>query len=158
MARINFDIWSDPRIVKSSVRLTDGMWSLNDETQSTIFVSSTQHPGCSSSIKKNRKLAHSGADQRERKMRLVVFTVLVCRWWMVCGIGRCPFPGITANSKFNSSSINWQNGTSFQEGDVVEYTCPDIWRKISGLRYSVSCRSDGTWTNHPPRCGNEDII
>jgi Sushi repeat (SCR repeat) len=81
-------------------------------------------------------------------------TVLVCCWWMVCGIGRCPFPGIPYY-QFRSS-INWQNRRSFQEGEVVEYKCAFLLTSAK-VHFSVSrltCRSDGTWNNPLPRCGN----
>ena len=86
----------------------------------------------------------------------IALAVLVCRWWMVCGIGRCPFPGTTAGTEFRNRSISWQNRRSFQEGDVVEYKCTGNSRYLYG-KYELTCRSDGTWDNPLPRCGNEFI-
>jgi len=119
-------------------------------------------PGCRTLILKFGKclicvkVLHSLADQRELIMRIFfALAVLVCRWWMVCGIGRCPLPGITAHAKFGDRSINWQNRTSFQEGDVVEYKCPgDLWNILRRNEYKLTCRSDGTWNKPLPRCGN----
>ena len=88
---------------------------------------------------------------------LLPLAVLVCRWLTVDGIGRCPFPGITAHAKFKNSSINWQNRTSFQEGDVVGYFCLVLsWNNV-GVQYLLTCRNDGTWDQPLPRCGNEFI-
>ena len=85
---------------------------------------------------------------------LFALAVLLCRWWVVCGIGRCPFPGITAGAEFRKTSINWQNRRWFQEDDVVEYECTgDSWQ-IYDIEYLLRCRSDGTWDNPLPRCGN----
>jgi Sushi repeat (SCR repeat) len=105
------------------------------------------------------KILHSFVNQGENKMGIfIALAVLVCRWLMVCGIGRCPFPGITAHAGFGKSSINWQNRRSFQEDDVVEYKCPGYWQRLSDIKYDLTCRSDGTWNNPLPLCGNEYIL
>jgi hypothetical protein len=98
---------------------------------------------------------YPSADQSEDKMRFFIsVAVFVCRWWMVCGIGRCPFPGITAHAKFQDDSINWKNRRSFQEGDVVEYKCSGYSWPLSATHHKLTCRSDGTWNQPLPQCGN----
>ena len=83
--------------------------------------------------------------------RWVALAVFVCRWWMVCG--RCSFPGITAHAEFRNSSIHWQS--SFREGDVIKYECPfQLWPLFPDSKLQLTCRSDGTWDNPLPGCGN----
>jgi Sushi repeat (SCR repeat) len=92
----------------------------------------------------------------------IALAVFVCRSWMVCGLSRCPFPGITAHAEFKNRSFNWQNRTSFQEGDVVKYVCRSVFwllrRGLAYANYDLTCRSDGTWSNPLPRCSYGNLF
>ena len=89
---------------------------------------------------------------------LIALAVFVCRWWMV--YGHCPFPGVTAYAWPISTKLHLANG--IEEGDFVEYACPwtdafDWFPLFLESPFKLTCRSDGTWDNPLPACGNSFI-
>ena len=89
-----------------------------------------------------------------RSLVLLWLTSYLLATWAV----DCPFPGITANAQFHNKSISWENRTSFQVNDVVEYDCVGDWKYIGKTnKYFLTCLSDGTWNRPLPKCRNQNI-
>ena len=104
-------------------------------------------------------MVYTSVVQSEDTMRVfIALAVLVCRWWMVCGIGRCPFPGIPANAvalNERNETITWRNRSPFTERQIVKYFCVGLDEAIVRLASEFSCKDDGQWSDSLPRCGNQ---
>ena len=86
--------------------------------------------------------------------RLIAILSFAFLWSTVNGVARCPFPGRTNGASFTDNSINWQNLPSFGEGETVQYECNGDWRTVEDVKYSLTCRRDGSWNGPLPVCGN----
>ena len=73
-------------------------------------------------------------------------------WSTVNGFILCPFPGSTASTFFALAS--WQNGRSFRQGETVRYECVENGLFVEDVKYSLTCQSDGSWSDPLPVCGN----
>ena len=93
-------------------------------------------------------MVYTSVVQSEDKMRVfIALAVLVCRWWMVCGIGRCPFPGIPANAvalNERNETITWRNRSPFTERQIVKYFCVGLDEAIVNRPVNSAARMTGS--------------
>ena len=89
-------------------------------------------------------------------LRLIAILSFAFLWSTVNGVARCPFPGRTAGAIFRNTSISWENKPFFHENETVVYECNNYvnFRSVEGVKYSLTCRRDGSWNGPLPVCGN----
>ena len=67
-----------------------------------------------------------------------------------CWAGRCPFPGLKANSRFRNEAF--ADRTSFSEREIVSFECLEGFYSIPDEPNFITCQN-GSWSASPPRCG-----
>jgi Sushi repeat (SCR repeat) len=84
-------------------------------------------------------------------------TAVLCK--SVVGIlhAGCPFPGIPKNGEGKVNKVHNLTPSSnitFNETDVIDYTCSSGWMNSTENHTNITCQHDGVWTGEVPKCRN----